>query len=297
MVQTHEERKAKQREYYQKNKERYRKNEKIWAAKNRKLRNEQARKRRADNLESHREYGREWHRKNPEKSKAAGKKYYSTHKEKRATYLKKWIASNRERYLKQQKQYNADNSKIKLEKRLEKRLQVLSHYSGGGKPICLRCKEKEFAFLTIDHIDGVKHDDGRGGFALINYLIKHDFPEGYQTLCGNCNWLKHFEFKERSFSTKKDNVRSRQYQLNLKKEVFAHYSKGKPRCNCCGFEDITALSIDHVKGRKNVEHRKNESGKLLYSWLRRNNYPKNFQVLCIMCNLAKYDNEKCPHQE
>ena len=296
MAQTHEERKAKQREYYQKNKERYRKNGNIWKGKNRQHVNEQSRKKRAENLEQHREYEREWQRKNPEKLKAADKKYYHSHKEKRAAALKKWIFNNREKYLESQIQYNLDNSKIKLEKRLEKRVAVLSHYSGGGDPICLKCNEKEFAFLTVDHVDGVKRNDGRAGFTLIGYLIKNDFPEGYQTLCGNCNWLKHIEENKKILSPKKENIQNREKRFRIKKEVFTHYSKGKPKCNCCGFEKITALSIDHVKGRKNIEHRKKDGGTLLYYWIKRNNYPKDFQVLCMMCNLAKHDNEKCPHE-
>ena len=129
-------------------------------------------------------------------------------------------------------------------------------------------------------------------------MIKSDFPEGYQTLCGNCNWLKHIENpKKKILSIKKENVRKREIHFNLKKEVFTHYSKGKPKCNCCGFENINALSIDHVKGRKNVLHRKKDGGVLLYYWIKRNDYPKDFQVLCMMCNLAKHDNEKCPHEK
>ena len=54
--------------------------------------------------------------------------------------------------------------------------------------------------------------------------------------------------------------------------------------------------MDHIKGRKDVKHRIDYQGKLLYYWLRRNDYPKDFQVLCIMCNLAKHDNDVCPHQ-
>lgn len=297
MVQTHEERMAKQREYYQKNKERYKKNGQNWKSENRDHVNENARNRRAENLEQYREYERDWERENPEKRKAADKKYYHSHKEERASYLKKWISDNREKYLTSQIQYNTYNSKIKQEKRLEKRVTVLSHYSGGGDPICFRCNEKEFAFLTVDHIDGVKHNDGRAGFTLIGYLIRNNFPDGYQILCGNCNWLKHIENLEKKIlSTKKENLRRREIHFNLKKEIFSHYSKGKPKCNCCGFENITALSIDHVKGRKNVEHRKKDGGTLLYYWIKRNNFPDDFQVLCMMCNLAKHDNEKCPHE-
>ena len=297
MVQTHEERKAKQREYYQKNKERYRKNEKLWKEKNRKKINENARKRRASNLEKLRKYQRDWHRKNPEKSKAAGKKYYHSHKEKRKVAYEKWKSENRAYYLKQGKEYNQKHTKEKQEWNYNRRLLVLRNYSKKSISECQICHENKIDFLTIDHIDGVKRNDGRGGSRLVNYLIRNDFPDGYQILCGNCNWLKEFQYKEKQLSTKRENVMARAKWQRIKKEVFEHYSKGTSKCVCCGFDNITALTIDHIEGRKNAKHRKTDSGRLLYYWIRRNNYPKDFQVLCVMCNLAKSDNQNCPHKE
>jgi len=141
--------------------------------------------------------------------------------------------------------------------------------------------------LQIDHINGVTANDGRGASNLVGYLRRNNYPGGYQVLCGNCNWLKHFEDKKKTLSTKKINVKRRGEYQELKKEVFTHYSKGKPKCNCCGFDNFTALSIDHISGRKEVGHRKTDTSRLVYYWLRRNHYPKDFQVLCVMCNAAK----------
>ncbi len=49
-----------------------------------------------------------------------------------------------------------------------------------------------------------------------------------------------------------------------------------PRCN---FSDLRALSIDHIKGggKKHIK----EIGWNFYFWLRKNNYPSGFQVLCM----------------
>ena len=185
----------------------------------------------------------------------------------------------------------------KFAKRLDKRIVVLSYYSITSNPSCSFCKEKDLNFLTIDHIDGVKLDDGRGSYPLVKYLIEHDFPEGYQTLCMNCNWLKHFEIKQKSLSMKKENVMSRAKLARLKNEVFTHYSKGKPKCICCGFDNITALTIDHVSGRKNVQHKPDLNGRQLYYWLRSHNYPKDIQILCIMCNRTKSALPNCPHKK
>lgn len=66
----------------------------------------------------------------------------------------------------------------------------------GGKCSC--CGEENPIFLTVDHIneDGSKHLNGRGirymGTEMYRYLIKNDFPEGFQILCWNCNAGKHF---------------------------------------------------------------------------------------------------------
>ena len=164
--------------------------------------------------------------------------------------------------------------------------------------MCAKCGEKKSVFLQVDHILGVKKQESvRGASNLINYLLKNDYPDGYQILCGNCNWLKEFELKKRNYSNNLDAVRFRKYYRELKVDVFTHYSTGKPKCNCCGLENINALSIDHIKGRKQFSHSRDFGGPRLNAWIRRNNYPKGFQILCIMCNNAKSGLPKCPHQK
>jgi hypothetical protein len=79
----------------------------------------------------------------------------------------------------------ADTAKLRNENR---RRRVIEHY--GDRCTC--CGEKEFDFLCIDHIEG----GGNKHRASINYsnvyawLITHDFPFGFQTLCHNCNMAK-----------------------------------------------------------------------------------------------------------
>jgi hypothetical protein len=288
--------KAKDAEHYQKNKERMDAQSSKWAKDNSGLVNQRARKHRADNLEDARKYGREWHRNNPIKSKAQGKRYYHSHKVERKANSVQWIEKNRERYLNQQVEYNKDNSERKYEIRFADRMVVLSYYSIEPYPICARCGEKEIGFLEIDHIKGVIEDDGRGGNALVKYIINNNFPENYQVLCTNCNWLKHRENQKLTLSQTKENIRSREKVLKLKTEVFLHYSKGLPECNCCGIDTLDVLSLDHIYGRKNAKHKKGLGGHELYTWVRQNQFPPDFQVLCMMCNFAKKDNEDCIHK-
>jgi DNA mismatch repair ATPase MutS len=97
--------------------------------------------------------------------------------------LRKSIEHHREYHKNYQKQYHT-NLKQK----------VLNHY---GK-ICKICGETDIKKLCTDHI----HEDGRNhreelslkaeGFntQFYSWLIKNNFPEGFQTLCITCNSRK-----------------------------------------------------------------------------------------------------------
>ena len=83
-------------------------------------------------------------------------------------------------------------------------------------------------------------------------------------------------------------------------EVMQVYSKRisnskKPRCVCCGENiGIEILTIDHIKGRKKGDNR---TGEQLYRYLKKNDFPEGYQVLCFNCNAAKGVFGVCPHQE
>ncbi len=65
-----------------------------------------------------------------------------------------------------------------------------------------------------------------------------------------------------------------------------HYSNGAMCCSDCGQNIFELLTIDHINGGGN-KHRKQIGSKNFYVWLRRNNYPEGYQVLCYNCNLVK----------
>ena len=75
--------------------------------------------------------------------------------------------------------------------RVQKRLEVLNHYGN----MCACCGEVEARFLQIDHIDGGGYLHRKSDPSAINlatWLVKHNFPEGFQLLCANCNHAKRF---------------------------------------------------------------------------------------------------------
>jgi len=75
----------------------------------------------------------------------------------------------------------------------EYRLKVLNHYSQGNVE-CKCCGEKQYEFLSLDHIDGGgnKHRKELGSKYIYSYLIQDNFPIGYQVLCHNCNMAKSY---------------------------------------------------------------------------------------------------------
>jgi len=76
----------------------------------------------------------------------------------------------------------------------------------------------------------------------------------------------------------------------LKYTIFTHYSNGEPRCAHCGFKDIRALSIDHINGGGTAHRRSLGSSEKFYYWLKKNNFPDGFQVLCMNCQWIKRHN-------
>lgn len=92
---------------------------------------------------------------------------------------------------------------------------------------------------------------------------------------------------------------TRKYHLKCKLECLVHYSTNPPKCACCGESEIRFLSIDHINGG-GTKHRRQigiGGGATMYLWLKKNNYPKGFQVLCYNCNMAKGFYGICPHKE
>ena len=77
--------------------------------------------------------------------------------------------------------------------------------------------------------------------------------------------------------------------MRVKEEVLTHYGFGKCACIRCGFDDIRALSIDHIEGGGSRRDEKGQSigGTNLYYRLRRENYPPGYITLCMNCQFIK----------
>ena len=92
-----------------------------------------------------------------------------------------------------------ENLAKKRSDRLKLKSEVFTIYSkrhsDSNIPCCRCCGENSnVKFLAVDHIDGRKHlpvkEQTLGGMKIYKWLMKNNYPEGFQILCHNCNCTK-----------------------------------------------------------------------------------------------------------
>ena len=67
------------------------------------------------------------------------------------------------------------------------RLEVLTYYSPRDVPECTCCGEQTIEFLGIDHVNGGGTQHRKAIHNSYRWIKKNNFPDGFQTLCHNCN--------------------------------------------------------------------------------------------------------------
>ena len=96
-----------------------------------------------------------------------------------------------------------------------------------------------------------------------------------------------------------EKAKTKRNQDRCKEEVFAAY--GGWKCACCGETQKLFLSIDHIENNGAEERRSglySGGGTGFYLWLRKQNFPPGYQVLCMNCQVGKHKNGGvCPHQQ
>lgn len=112
-------------------------------------------------------------------------------------------------------------------------------------------------------------------------------------VCSECGGVPLVTKRHCGLCRAKHNLVTRRRSATIRDIVFNAY--GGYRCKCCGETERVFLTIDHMND-DGAEHRK-QIGSALYRWLIKNNFPPNFQVLCINCQVGrKYCHGTCPHQ-
>jgi hypothetical protein len=118
-------------------------------------------------------YDREYYHKNKEWICArANRKYAETN----GATKKKYYSERRDEIL-------AKRRKKQLIRYWENKRTVLDYYGNA----CACCGESNKGFLTLDHINGGGSEERKRNGELWTYLVKNNFPDGYQILCYNCN--------------------------------------------------------------------------------------------------------------
>ena len=129
------------------------------------------------------EYQRRYRKEHKEENIKANKKYRQNHKE-----------AIRERRRKDYQLHKEKRKASQKDFRERCKVEILTTYSTGDIPECVRCKITDIDVLTIDHVNGGGFQErkklgvGGGGFYL--WLKRQGFPKGYQVLCANCNMKK-----------------------------------------------------------------------------------------------------------
>jgi hypothetical protein len=143
-----------------------------------------------------------------EKDKKRQKEYYEKNKVVLKEKMNVYYLNNRDGFLERRREYREKN-RIALNKELRdyhsrNKATCLTFYSPDEIPKCSAdgCPVTDIDMLTIDHInnDGADHRRGihggnKAGHGTYRWLIKNDFPPGFQVLCFNHNFKKAIEYK------------------------------------------------------------------------------------------------------
>ena len=133
----------------------------------------------------------------------------------------------------------------------------------------------------------------RTGISLYSHLARKNFPEGFQTLCQNCNLGKH---TNGGICPHKDIFHEYTADaFKIKSKILDYYGS---RCNCCAEHEMRFLTIDHIN-ENGAEHRSDlgvGTGHNFYHWIIKNDFPDDLQTFCLNCNIGKHlNNGICPH--
>ncbi len=162
------------KQYYKKNKERHLQYQREYFS------NE-------ENREKRREWRRKYRKEYDKRPHVAEKIRLKLQKRHKRIYIPKV----RDRILLNPEEKRLKRNRSAKEYAIRTKLLVMNHYSE-GKLECSCCKENNYLFLTIDHINGGgnihrKKECHRGSHQTYQWIKNNSFPEGFQVLCWNCN--------------------------------------------------------------------------------------------------------------
>lgn len=110
------------------------------------------------------------------------------------------------------------------------------------------------------------------------------------------------EVKDRANEIRRNSPRHaqlrRKYNQERKRMIIYHYSKGTMKCECCNETEIEFLTVNHINGGGQKHRNQLKSrGTDLYTFLKGNNFPEGYNILCLNCNFAEGHAGICPHRK
>lgn len=108
------------------------------------------------------------------------------------------------------------------------------------------------------------------------------------------NWALANPAKKAAFNK----ASTKKWRRKLRIEVLTHYSSTPyPSCVCCEETHIEFLAVDHIAGGGEAQRTAIGGPDYFYHWLRKNNFPEGFRVLCHNCNMSLGFYKYCPHNK
>lgn len=145
----------------------------------------------AVDLEKQRIYRKAYREKNRERLLEYGRVYHKAYREDNPEKYREQLRKSREKH----KEERRIRARVR---RQAYKLEVLTYYSEAPIPKCKRCGIDDIDVLCIDHTAGngaehrkeLKLARSGCGTTIYRWLKQEGYPEGYQTLCYNCNRKK-----------------------------------------------------------------------------------------------------------
>lgn len=163
------------------------------------------------------------------------------------------------------------------------------------KTICSKCGKQERAGLD----KGWKRPSSWCSSCLRDYHEKYrnknrgkirSYHRKYMSKARK-EWKRGYDKKYRETHRDYLRIKHRDWNRKIRLEALNHYGGS---CECCGEVRTEFLGIDHIFGGGQA-HRKSLTISI-YRWLKKNNWPAGFRVLCHNCNLSLAFYGYCPHK-
>lgn len=154
-----------------------------------------------------------------------------------------------------------------------------------GKKRCRRC-------LTIK--------------VLAEFNIRNREREWYKHWCRDCEKAHFHQYYRKNQAVMQQRARDYFQEWKLVRFQAVLDALGSV-CACCGENDPTFLTVDHIQNdgwkdrirKDGTKHPTRRSGRALWSKIRNEGYPKDrYRILCFNCNCGRErsKDKKCPHE-